>query len=160
MANGLRSTIKQHNSQNGIMAYLSLFFTALIAATLFPLSSEALLATLLYQNYTPSLLWLVATTGNSLGSCINWYLGKQCLHWQNKKWFPIKPEQLTRAQTHFQRYGTLSLLFAWLPIVGDPLTFFAGVMRVNFWLFLVLVVIGKAVRYGLIILITLGALSI
>jgi len=142
------------------MVYLSLFFTALIAATLFPLSSEALLATLLYQNYSPLLLWLIATMGNSLGSCINWYLGKQCLHWQDKKWFPVKPEQLTRAQIHFQRYGTVSLLFAWLPLVGDPLTFFAGVMRVNFWLFLGLVIIGKALRYGLIILITLGILSL
>lgn len=142
------------------MAYLSLFFTALIAATLFPLSSEALLATLLYQNYSPMLLWLIATTGNSLGSCINWYLGKQCLHWQDKKGFPVKPEQLTRAQLYFQRYGIFSLLFAWLPIVGDPLTFFAGVMRVNFWLFLGLVVIGKALRYGLIILITLGILAL
>lgn len=141
------------------MAYLSLFFTSLIAATLFPLSSEALIAALVHQQYSPFWLWLIATTGNSLGSCINWYLGKQCLHWQHKKWFPVKPEQLTRAQIRFQRYGVLSLLFAWLPIIGDPLTFFAGVVRVNFWLFLSLVIIGKALRYGLIIFITLGALS-
>jgi len=141
------------------MAYVSLFFTALIAATLFPLSSEALLATLLYQDYSPWLLWLIATTGNSLGSCINWYLGKQCLHWQHKPWFPIKHEPLARAQTHFQRYGIFSLLFAWLPIVGDPLTFVAGVLRVNFWLFLGFVVTGKALRYGVIIIITLGILS-
>lgn len=133
------------------MIYLTLFFSALIAATLFPLSSEALLITLLYQQYSPLILWLAATSGNTLGSCINWYLGKQCLHWQDKKWFPFKPAQLTRAQQHFQRYGLMSLLFAWVPIIGDPLTFFAGVMRIRFWKFFVLVAIGKGIRYGIIV---------
>ena len=138
------------------MVYLSLFFTALIAATLFPLSSEALLVTLLVQGYSPILLWLVATSGNLLGSCINWYLGWQCLHWQHKKWFPVKPAQLERAQEHFQRYGLFSLLFAWLPVVGDPLTFIAGIMRVSLLKFFVLVFIGKGLRYAVVIKITLG----
>lgn len=141
------------------MVYLSLFFTALIAATLFPLSSEALLATLIYQHYSPLLLWLVATSGNTLGSCINWYLGRQCLHWQDKKWFPVKPSQLARAQQQFQRYGLFSLLFAWLPVIGDPLTFIAGVMRISFWKFLLLVFIGKSFRYAIVIKITLGVFS-
>lgn len=137
------------------MPYFYLFCSALIAATLLPLSSEALLSTLLYQHYSPLLLWLVATTGNTLGSCINWYLGKWCLHLQNKKWFPISAEQLTRAQTRFQTYGLVSLLFAWVPIIGDPLTLLAGVMRVQFWTFLVLVAIGKGLRYGVVIWVAL-----
>lgn len=140
------------------MVYLSLFLTALIAATLFPLSSEALLATLLAQQYSPFLLWLTATSGNTLGSCINWFLGKQCLHWQDKKWFPVKPSQLVRAQAQFQRYGIASLLFAWVPVVGDPLTFFAGVMRIPFWQFIVLVAIGKSSRYAVVIVVTQGIL--
>ena len=138
------------------MVYLSLFFTALIAATFFPLSSEALLATLLYQQYSPLLLWLAATSGNTLGSCINWYLGKECLRWQDKKWFPVKPAQLMRAQQQFQHYGLISLLFAWVPVVGDPLTFIAGVMRVSFWKFLMLVFIGKGLRYAAVIKIASG----
>lgn len=131
--------------------YLTLFFTSLIAATLFPLSSEALLITLLYQQYSPVLLWSVATGGNTLGSCINWYLGRQCLRWHDKKWFPFKPAQLTRAQQLFRRYGLVSLLFAWIPVIGDPLTFFAGVMRIRFWQFLILVAIGKSLRYAVVI---------
>lgn len=141
------------------MIYLSLFFTALIAATLFPLSSEALLVALLYQHYSPLLLWLVAISGNTLGSCINWYLGKECLRWQDKNWFPVNSTQLARAQQQFQRYGLWSLLFAWVPVVGDPLTLIAGVMRISFWKFVALVALGKAVRYGLIIYIALQALS-
>lgn len=140
------------------MIYLTLFFTALIAATLFPLSSEALLITLLSKQYSPLLLWLVATSGNTLGSCINWYLGKQCLHWQDKKWFPFKLAQLTRAQQQFRRYGLVSLLFAWVPVIGDPLTFFAGVMRICFWQFIGLVALGKALRYGAVIWLTLQML--
>lgn len=140
------------------MVYATLFFTAFIAATLFPLSSEALLAALLYQGHAPLWLWFVATSGNTLGSCVNWYLGKQCLHWQDKKWFPFKPAQLARAQQQFQRYGLFSLLFAWLPVVGDPLTFFAGVMRIRFWQFIVLVALGKSLRYALIITLTLGVI--
>jgi membrane protein YqaA with SNARE-associated domain len=137
------------------MPYFYLFFSALIAATLLPLSSEALLGTLLYQRYSPLFLWLVATSGNTLGSCINWYLGKWCLHLQDKKWFPISAEQLARAQTQFQKYGLVSLLFAWVPIIGDPLTLLAGVMRVQFWKFLALVAIGKGLRYGIVIWVTL-----
>lgn len=141
------------------MIYLSLFFTALIAATFFPLSSEALLVTLLYQHYTPWILWLVATSGNTLGSCINWYLGRQCLYWQNKKWFPFKPAKLVRAQQQFQHYGLFSLLFAWVPVIGDPLTFLAGVMRIPFWQFLFLVAIGKSLRYAVVIFIALSTIN-
>lgn len=140
------------------MVYASLFFTALIAATFFPLSSEALLVSLLHQGCSPLLLGLVATLGNTLGSCINWYLGRQCLHFQHKKWFPVSPAQLQRAQQQFQRYGIYSLLFAWLPIVGDPLTLLAGVMRVQFPLFVALVAVGKALRYTLVIWLSLQLL--
>lgn len=140
------------------MVYASLFFTALIAATFFPLSSEALLVSLLHQGYSPLLLGLVATLGNTLGSCINWYLGRQCLHFQHKKWFPVSPAQLQRAQQQFQRYGIYSLLFAWLPLVGDPLTLLAGVMRVQFPLFVALVAAGKALRYTLVIWLSLQLL--
>ena len=84
---------------------------------------------------------------------MNWALGVYALHWQHKKWFPIKAEQLESVQTYFQRYGLWSLLFAWLPIVGDPLTLFAGVVRVRFWLFFLLVLLGKSARYALVIVI-------
>ena len=140
------------------MAYLSLFISALIAATLFPLSSEALLATLLYQELSPFLLWLAATSGNTIGSCINWYLGRACLHWQDKKWFPVNADQLAKAQQQFEHYGVYSLLFSWLPIIGDPLKFIAGIMRVPFWTFIVLVALGKGLRYAVVIAVAIGLL--
>lgn len=141
------------------MAYISLFLTAFLAATVLPLSSEVLLATFIYQGHLPLMLWLAATAGNTLGSCVNWLLGRECLRWQDKKWFPCSPEQLQRAQLRFQRYGQWTLLFAWVPVIGDPLTLIAGVMRVKFLMFFALVLIGKAARYAVIIFISVHTFS-
>ncbi|MCH8836080.1 MAG: DedA family protein [Proteobacteria bacterium] len=139
--------------------YLGLFFSALLAATILPFSSEAVLAALYaVDRYDAVLLWLVASVGNTLGGLVNWVLGRFCLHWRDRRWFPVTLESLRRAQQWFGRYGTWSLLFAWLPVVGDPLTFAAGVMRVNVWVFLVLVGIGKAARYALVLLAAKGLL--
>ncbi len=128
--------------------YASLFATALLAATLIPVSSEAVLAALSVAEGA-DVAWLIgiASLGNTLGAVINWLLGRYCLHWQGRRWFPVKKETLDRAAVRFDRYGKWSLLFAWLPIVGDPLTFVAGMLRVNFWIFVVLVGVGKTARY-------------
>lgn len=133
------------------MPYLTLFVTGFIAATLFPASSEVLLLGLFYQGYLPWALWLSATLGNTLGSCVNWYLGRELLRFQHKRWFPVSPQNLQRAEKQFSHYGVWSLLFAWLPVVGDPLTFVAGTLKVRFGLFLFLVAIGKGVRYAVLI---------
>lgn len=133
------------------MSYLSLFFTAFIAATLLPTASEGMLAYLIQQQNNIALLWVSATLGNTLGSCVNWWLGKELNRFKNRKWFAVSEQQLEKAQNSFNRYGRASLLFAWLPVVGDPLTFIAGIMRVPFGVFVVLVSIGKAVRYAIVI---------
>ncbi len=128
--------------------YLGLFATALLAATLIPVSSEVVLGALAgAEGFNIWLLILVATTGNTLGSVINWLLGRYCLHWRNRRWFPFKGETLDRATDRFNKYGAWSMLFAWVPIVGDPLTFAAGVLGMKFRLFVILVGIGKATRY-------------
>lgn len=134
------------------MSYLSLFITGFIAATLLPASSEVLLLALFQQGLNPLWLWLSATAGNTLGSCVNWYLGHEILRFQHKRWFPVSSNSLQRAQRHFKRYGYWSLLFAWLPVVGDPLTFVAGMLRMRFRTFVALVLIGKGVRYAVVLL--------
>lgn len=134
-----------------LIGYFSLFVTGFIAATLLPASSEVLLLALAQQGYAPLWLWLAATSGNTLGSCVNWYLGKKLLGFQHKRWFPVSPEQLVKAELHFNRYGSWSLLLAWLPIVGDPLTLVAGTLRVRFVLFLLLVTLGKGARYAVLL---------
>jgi len=138
---------------------IGLFLSALLAATILPFSSEAVLATMLAADLGDAwLLWGVASAGNILGALVNWWLGGYCLHWQDRPWFPFKPNQLDKAHQWFERYGVWSLLLAWVPIIGDPLTFAAGFLRINVLVFLVLVGIGKAGRYAVVILAAQGVL--
>jgi membrane protein YqaA with SNARE-associated domain len=102
------------------------------------------------------LVWGIATTGNTLGSLVNWFLGHYLTRFSDRAWFPFKPEALTKAQARFKRYGAWSLLFAWVPIGGDAITFVAGVMKVPAALFLLLVAIGKGTRYAAVIMVYYG----
>jgi|TARA_B110000881_G_scaffold140452_1_gene123822 membrane protein YqaA with SNARE-associated domain len=130
------------------MAYLSLFIISFLAATLLPMSSELTLAGLLSTNtYNSFALLGTASLGNVLGSVFNWLLGFYFLKHINKKWFPFKQNQITSTSKWFQKFGIWSLLFAWVPIIGDPLTFVAGILRVKFFSFLILVAVGKISRY-------------
>ncbi len=131
------------------MVYLGLFLLALGAATLLPLQSEAgLVALLLTDDYSVAALLLVAIAGNTLGSTINWWLGRELVRFQQRRWFPASPAQLQWAQGWYHRYGRWTLLLSWLPMVGDPLTLVAGVMREPLPRFLLLVLFAKSARYG------------
>jgi membrane protein YqaA with SNARE-associated domain len=133
------------------MIYLSLFLISFLAATILPLSSELMLAGLIAtSNYDSLLLLTVASFGNVLGSVFNWALGFYSRNLTTKKWFPFKDEQIERSSKWFNKFGRWSLLFAWAPIIGDPLTLVAGLLRVKFLEFLILVTIGKVSRYFLI----------
>lgn len=126
----------------------SLFTLAFLAATILPSLSEIYLITLLdNKDFSQYLLLAVATTGNVLGAVVNWFLGRYLLHFQDRKWFPIKDNQLAKATKLYNKWGVWSLLFSWMPIIGDALTLVAGVFKAKLWIFLVLVTIGKASRY-------------
>ncbi|MER9768594.1 DedA family protein [Mesorhizobium sp. M0189] len=130
-----------------LAAYASLFLAALLAATILPMQSEAVLVGLLLADYSPWLLIAVASVGNVLGSVINWLLGRGIERFRSQRWFPMNQAQLERAQVWYRRYGKWSLLLSWLPVVGDPLTVVAGVLREPFRVFLLLVTAAKVGRY-------------
>ncbi len=139
------------------MAYLSLFFTAFISATLLPSSSELVLTAMVTQgDYLLWLLWLTATVGNVLGSCVNYWLGTQVIRFKDRKWFPVPQASIDKAQLHFKKYGVYSLLFAWLPIIGDPLTVVGGIFKVRWRTFIWLVALGKGVRYLVVLAFAIG----
>jgi membrane protein YqaA with SNARE-associated domain len=130
------------------MIYAGLFVSAFTSATLLPGSSEAaLLALLGLGRGEPILLVAVATAGNVLGSFVNWVLGRFFSEFRDRPWFPVQRGAYDRAVAWFRRYGAWTLLLSWLPVVGDPLTLAAGVLRVRLLPFLLLVSIGKAGRY-------------
>lgn len=131
---------------------LLLFTASFLAATIIPAQSEAVLAALhLSGQHSAALLVLVATAGNVLGSCVNWLLGMYLAHFSGRRWFPVKQQALENATRTYRRYGLWTLLFAWVPVIGDPLTVAAGFLRTSFPLFIVLVALGKLARYAAII---------
>lgn len=141
-----------------LAAYAGLFAVAFVAATILPAHSEvALVGLLLTGKFSPVLLIVVASAGNILGSCVNWLLGGFAEHFRDRKWFPVSPQALDKAQGWYRRYGRWSLLLSWAPVIGDPLTVAAGFLREPFWSFLILVTIAKTVRY---VLLALGALGV
>ena len=131
---------------------IGLFTLAFSAATLLPGGSEvALLGMAAISAYSILTLLIIASIGNTLGSVLNYALGRFALHYQDRKWFPVSQNDIAKAQGWFVHWGQWSLLLAWVPIVGDPLTFAAGMMRMNFWWFLILVAISKTARYMVIL---------
>jgi len=136
-----------------LAVYAGLFVAAFVSATLFPGQSEAALAGLVLAGYPPALLLVVASAGNVLGSVVNWVLGRFIEHFRDRRWFPVSAGALERAQGWYQRYGKWSLLLSWAPVIGDPLTLLAGVLREPLPVFLLLVAIAKIGRYIVVMLI-------
>ncbi len=139
-----------------LAVYAGLFGIAFAAATVFPLQSEAaLVALLLGGAYPVWLLVAVASVGNVLGSVVNWGLGRGLERFRDRRWFPASPAALERAQQWYRRWGHWSLMASWAPIIGDPLTVAAGVMREPLPRFLLIVTLAKTGRY-----VTLAALTL
>ena len=130
--------------------YLGLFTAAFLAATLLPLGSEIILVGLIQTELSPIGLVGVATAGNVLGSLTNYALG----FWLGKaiiaKWLRMTDKDFEHAESRFRKYGLGALLLAWVPIIGDPITVIAGILRVSIVWFLILVTLGKLGRYAII----------
>ena len=139
-----------------LAVYGGLFLAAFTAATLLPAQSEILVVGLLLTDHAPWLVLAVASVGNVLGSVVNWFLGRGLERLRTRRWFPVSPAALARAEGWYHRYGRWSLLLAWAPIIGDPLTVVAGVLRESFWVFLLLVSVAKIGRYLVLAAATLG----
>jgi membrane protein YqaA with SNARE-associated domain len=129
-------------------AYLSLFLISLGAATILPFGSEPVVAGYLAEGTLswPGIL-AVASAGNILGSIINWWLGRSLMRFQNRSWFPVGEKNLARAESWYRRWGRATLLLSWVPVIGDPLTVAAGMLREPLWSFTLLVGIAKIGRY-------------
>lgn len=134
---------------NEIAALATLFATAFGAATFLPIQSEIILGALAFsKDYNLWLLLLVATTGNVLGALLNWWLGTQIERFSDRQWFPIKQASIDKVSGYYLKWGKWSLLLAWTPFLGDPLTLVAGIFRTPLKWFIPLVTIGKAARYA------------
>lgn len=125
-----------------------LFLAALAAATLIPAQSETVLVALIIAAGQP--VWLlvaVATGGNVLGSVVNWVLGRFLIRFSDRRWFPVAPGRMAQATGWYARWGHWSLLASWVPVIGDPLTLVAGILREPLWRFVLVVTLAKGGRY-------------
>jgi membrane protein YqaA with SNARE-associated domain len=126
--------------------YLGLFLASILASTILPFGSEGILLLLVYEKFNIPALVLVASAGNYIGACTTYYIGLKGRSFAQKH-LSIDPGNLEKAEKYFLKYGTAVLLFTWLPIIGDVITVFGGLLRVKFWIFSVLVFTGKLLRY-------------
>ena len=127
--------------------YPALFLLSFLASTLVPLGSEWLLGVLLLNGFDPTIIVSVATLGNSCGALTTYAIGLWGGPYLIQRFLRISPASQKRAEHHFSRYGSWVLLFSWVPILGDPLCLVGGVLRTSFWRFVVLVSVGKFIRY-------------
>ncbi|HGY56351.1 MAG TPA: DedA family protein [Caldithrix abyssi] len=127
--------------------YIGLFAASFLAATILPLSSEAVLFFMIQQSNEWALPVLVASVGNVLGSIVNYWLGYKGSYALLQKILRMNEDAVQRAVSRYQKYGKYSLLLAWVPVIGDPLTVAAGLFKTPFTVFIILVTIGKTSRY-------------
>jgi membrane protein YqaA with SNARE-associated domain len=124
-----------------------LFAAAFGAATILPFQSEVVFVAMVLAESAPYWLILtVASVGNTLGSIVNWLLGRSIERFRGRRWFPVTERQLDWAQGWWARWGVWTLLLSWAPF-GDGFTVVAGMMRTPLWLFTLLVATVKTARY-------------
>ncbi|MBX4863750.1 DedA family protein [Rhizobium bangladeshense] len=141
-------------------AYGGLFVAAFGAATILPMQSEPVLVGLVLSGkFSWILLLTVASVGNTLGSVVNWFLGRGIERFRDRRWFPVSEKSLERSSGWYRKYGKWSLLLSWMPLFGDALTIVAGVLREPLLTFTILVFIAKTGRYVVLIFATLKLMS-
>ena len=124
----------------------TVFFVAMLSATLLPLGSEPAVFGLLKLN--PELFWaavLVATAGNTAGGAISWWMGYGAERTYER--LRHHPPREARALRWLQQFGPKACLLSWLPLVGDPLCAVAGWLKLPFWPCVGYMAIGKFFRY-------------
>jgi membrane protein YqaA with SNARE-associated domain len=141
-------------------ALVTLFAAAFLAATIIPFQSEAVFVALQLGNVSGLvMLVVIASLGNTLGAFVNYAIGMRVETYRDRRWFPMRPDQLERTQGWFRRYGVWSLLLSWAPVLGW-FTLVAGIMRTPLWQFALLVAIAKTGRYAILAWITARAMAL
>jgi membrane protein YqaA with SNARE-associated domain len=141
-------------------AYGGLFVAAFGAATILPMQSEPVLVGLVLSGkFSWILLLAVASVGNTLGSVLNWFLGRGIERFRDRRWFPVSEKSFECSSRWYRKYGKWSLLLSWMPLFGDALTVVAGVLREPLLPFTILVFIAKAGRYLVLTFATLKLMS-
>jgi membrane protein YqaA with SNARE-associated domain len=126
--------------------YAGLFLASFLASTILPFGSEGLLVLLIYKKFNIPALVFVASVDNFLGACTSYYIGLKGRGFV-EKYLRFDPKEIEKVEKIFSKYGSIVLLFTWLPFIGDAITVASGILRIKFWIFSILVFTGKFIRY-------------
>lgn len=131
--------------------YWGMLVSSIIAGSVFPFSSEAVLTALLLAGLDPFRLFVAATVGNVVGSMFNYVVGTFGRMEWIERYLRVDPEKVRRTSTWMERYGAWIGVLCFLPIVGSVIAVTLGFARANPWLSLLTITIGKVARYALLI---------
>lgn len=137
--------------------YAALFALSFLASTILPLGSEWLLVTMILNGKDPVSSVAIASVGNYLGACTTYWIGLYGSAFLITRVLRIGEYERMRAEQLYAKYGSWSLFFSWVPIVGDPLCLIGGLLEVGFVRFSLLVFSGKLARYAVVAGLTLAA---
>lgn len=132
-------------------ALWGLFLNSFLAATILPIGSEPYLAGLIVAEYPPFQCLAFASIGNTLGGITSFYLGRLGKWQWIERYLKVKREKVEQYSNRVQRWGIWSALLTWLPFIGDPLAIALGFFRVRVIPTIVLMFIGKTLRYAALI---------
>jgi len=125
-----------------------LFALSFLAATIFPVASEAGLAALILAGADPVACVATATLGNTLGAVTTWAVGRWGSDVFLSRLLGLSDLKRERAERIFALYGSWSLFLAWAPVIGDPLCAVAGLFGLPLGRFVPPVLLGKLARYA------------
>jgi membrane protein YqaA with SNARE-associated domain len=133
--------------------YMGLFVFSFIAATLIAAPSDALAIAMPQFGYNPIWVVVVASLGGFFGNLLNYFIGKYGSDFLFARFgnFDEDSQWMKRAERFYQRYGVWTLLLSGTPFIGDPLTTVAGAFEVRLWAFCTLVLVGKVVKFVLLL---------
>ena len=131
--------------------YWGMFLAAFLAGSFFPFSSEAVIVGLMAAGLDPWVLMIYGTTGNVLGSVVNYCIGRLGKTEWFERYLHVKPRDMERAERFMAGRGALMGFFAFLPVIGSAITILLGLMRANLLITFLAVTAGKIVRYLILI---------
>lgn len=130
---------------------VGLFLASFLAATILPFSSEAVLLTMVASGMDVAALFFTATAGNTLGGGVNYTIGRWLPTGRLSRWARIDMDKACRWAYLAERHGAWAALLCWLPVIGDPLALALGLFRARVLPTMVLMALGKAARYAVLL---------
>ena len=140
--------------------YVGMFLSALIAGTVVPFSSEAVLVALISMGLNPIGCILAATAGNMIGGMTCYWLGSLGNMLWIEKYFGVNKKKLERAERFVKGRGAWMAFFMFIPFLGEAIGVVLGLMRANVWITAIAMFLGKSFRYIALALTALGITSL